>query len=176
MEKKRLLDKKTGMLLGLLGLLLVSGYVNYRMGPADAQLDAQVPVVRIEGARPSPAPTIAEQADAFSAYQTERGEMRAQEIAMLEEIIRDEKSGKDVIAQAQAQKLALISSMEQETNLESLIRAKGFSQVMASAKPGNITIVVGPGALTDAQAIQILDIATRETGEKAENIKIIQTK
>ena len=45
-----------------------------------------------------------------------------------------------------------------------------------SAKPGSVTVVVGGGTLSDAQAVQILDITVDETQQAAEDIKIIQTK
>ena len=95
---------------------------------------------------------------------------------MLDAIIADGSAAKDTVAQAQAQKLALVGCMEKETSLESILKAKGFENVLVSAKPGSVTVVVGGGALSDAQAVQILDAATRETEEEAENIKIIQTK
>lgn len=178
-KKKSFWDKKTAMLLTLLGLLVVSGYVNYRLGLApDAHISGEVPVVRIEGARPtpSPAPAPSSEKNTFSAYQQDRATTRAQEISMLDAIIADESAGKDTVAQAQAQKLALVGCMEKETSLESVLKAKGFENVLVSAKPGSVTVVVGGGALSDAQAVQILDVATRETEEAAENIKIIQTK
>ncbi len=180
MEKKKgFWDKKTAMLLTLLGLLVVSGYVNYRLGfTPDPKVSGEVPVVRIEGARPSPqpSPTPSGEENTFAAYQQDRTTTRAQEISMLDAIIADESAGKDTIAQAQAQKLALVACMEKETGLETLLKAKGFEDVIVSAKPGAVSIVVKSGALSDAQAVQILDVATRETQEKAENIKIIQTK
>lgn len=178
MEKKKrgFLDGKTAMLLTLLGLLVVSGYINYRKA-ATEPIGGEVSVVRIEGERPTtqPSPTPAVQ-DTFAAYQQERASARAQELSMLEEIIADESAGAETIAQAQAQKLALVQSMETETSLEALLKARGFESTLVSAKPGSVTVVVGGGTLSDAQAVQILDITVDETQQAAEDIKIIQTK
>ena len=175
-KKKGFLDGKTTMLLTLLGLLVVSGYVNYRK-TATEPIGGEVSVVRIEGERPTaqPSPTPEAQ-DTFSAYQQERASARAQELSMLEEIIADESAGAETVAQAQAQKLALVQAMETETSLETLLKARGFESALVSAKPGSVTVVVGGGALSDAQAVQILDIAVDETQQEAEDIKIIQTK
>ena len=178
MEKKKrgFFDGKTAMLLTLLGLLVVSGYINYRKA-ATEPIGGEVSVVRIEGERPTaqPSPTPAAQ-DTFAAYRQERASARAQELSMLEEIIADESAGTETIAQAQAQKLALVQSMETETSLEALLRARGFESALVSAKPGSVTVVVGGGTLSDAQAVQILDITVDETQQAAEDIKIIQTK
>ena len=66
--------------------------------------------------------------------------------------------------------------METETSLEALLKARGFESTLVSAKPGSVTVVVGGGTLSDAQAVQILDITVDETQQAAEDIKIIQTK
>ena len=62
MEKKKrgFLDGKTAMVLTLLGLLVVSGYINYRKA-ATEPIGGEVSVVRIEGERPTaqPSPTPA---------------------------------------------------------------------------------------------------------------------
>ena len=52
MEKKKrgFLDGKTAMLLTLLGLLVVSGYINYRKA-ATEPIGGEVSVVRIEGGK-----------------------------------------------------------------------------------------------------------------------------
>ena len=72
-----------------------------------------------------------------------------------------------------AQKLALVNNMEKEFTIESLIRAKGFRDAAVTFHGGSVNVVVDCETLTDEQVAQILDIVQRETGESAENVKVI---
>lgn len=62
--------------------------------------------------------------------------------------------------------------MEMEVTIENLVRAKGFDEVIVSLHAGSVNVIVGETELTDEQVAQILDIVLRETGEKAENVKV----
>ena len=81
----------------------------------------------------------------------------------------------ETLSDAQKHKLDLVNAMETELTVENLVRAKGFSDVIVSIHDGNVNVVVGAGKLTDEQVAQILDIVLRETGKRAENVKISTT-
>lgn len=178
---KKRMTRRTSILLTLLGLLVISSYANYRIGAENASIQTELPVIRVQGNKPTAEPTqspIENKVDenSFAAYRTQRVESRAQEIRMLDEMIADNNAAADTMEQARLQKLALVRSMEQETTLEGLLKAKGFEDVLVSARSGSITVVIKQESLTSAQATQILEMATRETGEEARNVKIIPTK
>lgn len=109
----------------------------------------------------------------FSDFRVQRDSVRNQEIAYLNEIITDESSDKDSLKDAQDQKIEITRVMEQEMLIEGMIKAKGFEDAVVTIHNGSVNVVVKQAEITSAQAAQILDIVSRETGESADNIKII---
>jgi stage III sporulation protein AH len=112
----------------------------------------------------------------FVDYITERDKKRTDEVKYLDSIINDTKTDADTKKTAQKQKADIALSMEKELSIENLMKAKGFEKVAVVYSSGAVNIIVGKSELTDAEVAQILDIAKTETGEKAENIKIIPVK
>lgn len=107
----------------------------------------------------------------FEAYRLERDEVRTQELAYLDAIVA-QGADNETLNDAQQQKLTLIANMETELTVEGLIKAKGFSDVVVSFHSGSVNVIVGANALSDEEVAQILDIILRETGEKAENVRV----
>ncbi|MCL2545325.1 MAG: SpoIIIAH-like family protein [Clostridia bacterium] len=177
---KKGISRRTTVLLALLVLLAASSYANYRMSTSVGALQTDLPVLRILGSAPAPEPTKApvqpQMENSFSAYREQRSASRAQEIRMLDEMIGDNRGSGASAEEARGQKLALVRSMEQETALEGLLKAKGFEDALVSSRPGSVSVVIKRESLTEAEAVQIMELAMRETGEEARNIKIIPTR
>jgi len=175
---KKGFSRRTSVLFTLLALLVVSSYANYRMSANSAALETDLPVLRILGSEPTSEPTKAQEqvANSFADYREQRSSSRAQEIRMLDEMIGDPDSSGNAAEEARAQKLSLVRSMEQESTLEGLLKAKGFEDALVSSRVGSVSVVIKGESLTEAQAVQIMEITMRETGEEARNIKIIPTK
>ena len=76
-------------------------------------------------------------------------------------------------AEAQDQLLQLTQIMEKELGVEGLIKAKGFDDVIVMLQENSVNVVVDKKDLSSEEVAQILDIVRRETGQEAENIKII---
>lgn len=70
----------------------------------------------------------------------------------------------------------LVNQTEVENKIESLIKAKGFSECVAFLDKDKANIVVKSEGLTQEQAAQIKDIVLREGNVKAENIRIVEVK
>lgn len=115
----------------------------------------------------------ADDMDYFAAFRAERDAVRATEIEYLDEVIAVSYSDAETLADAQAQKLALVENMEAEFTIENLLRAKGFSDAAVTFHKGSVNVVVDCPQLSSEQVAQILDVVTRETGESADNIKIL---
>ena len=177
---KKGLSRRSTVLLTLLALLVASSYANYRMSTGSAATETDLPVLRIFGPAPTPEPTsqpgALREENTFAAYREQRSASRVQEIQMLDEMIDDNRGSGAAAEEARAQKLALVRSMEQESTLEGLLKARGFEDALASSRPGSVTVVIMREAITEAEAAQIMELAMRETGEPARNIKIIPTK
>lgn len=165
--------KKYAVLL-VAGILLAGAvYVNVRLNSGVKEGDAEQAALEAE------APEIAlEQVgdagtDYFEAFREERNAVRTSEIGYLDEVIAVSYSDAETLADAQAQKLALIENMEAEFTIESLLKAKGFADAAVTFHKGSVNVVVDSEELTSEKVAQILDIVQRETGESADNIKII---
>ena len=75
---------------------------------------------------------------------------------------------------ALAQISALAGIMEAESNIESLIVAKGFEECVAVISDGSVSIVVKSDGLKPAQISQINEIVYEQAGIKPVNVKIIE--
>lgn len=112
----------------------------------------------------------------FVDYVAERNTQRTNEVKYLDSIINDTKTDANTLKTAQKQKEDIATSMEKELTMENLLKAKGFEKVAAVYHPGSVSVIIGKAELTEAEVAQILDVARRETGEKAENIRVIPVK
>ncbi len=112
----------------------------------------------------------------FTDYVTERETQRTDELSYLDSVINDKDTDAATKKTAQEQKTAIAKSMEVEMTVENLLKAKSFEKVAVLYHTGSVNIVVGAEELTDAQVAQILDVVRAETGESAQNIKIIPVK
>ena len=98
---------------------------------------------------------------------------RDEAVEMLEDILNDAEADSAVKEAAVSEASAIAQNILKETNIESLVAAKGFSECVAYINDSTCTIVVN-GDMEDAQnALIVRDIAAAETGFSADQIKII---
>lgn len=166
--------KKYGLLLAA-GLLLAGAiYANLRLnGEAAEEVPSSALAQEAQEAAVESPEVSAAGDDYFETFRTERDAVRATEIEYLDEVIAVSYSDAETLADAQAQKMALVENMEAEFTIENLLRAKGFADAAVTFHKGSVNVVVDSPALSSEQVAQILDIVKRETGESADNIKIV---
>ena len=151
--------KKVLVLSGFCVLLLVTGGVNILVNNlATEDVSAQV----------------SSNATFFSNYRDDRQETRNQEMLYLDAIIASEATSSEARDAAQAEKLQLVKNMEVALNLESLIIAKGFEDVVVATSSNNISVMVETNGLTATEVAQIVDIVTTNSEYSIDNIKIIE--
>lgn len=151
--------KKVLVLSGFCVLLLVTGGVNILVNNlATEDVSAQV----------------SSNATFFSNYRDDRQETRNQEMLYLDAIIASEATSSEARDAAQAEKLQLVKNMEVALNLESLIIAKGFEDVVVATSSSNISVMVETNGLTATEVAQIVDIVTTNSEYSIDNIKIIE--
>ena len=114
--------------------------------------------------------------DYFAVFREDREQVRKLEMEYLDEVIAASASDDETLADAQGQKLTLVENMEKEFTVESLIKAKGFEDAAVTFHAGTVNVVVKADELSDKQVAQILEITKKETGEPAENIKVMTGK
>ncbi len=181
---------------GLVVLLVLTGYLNYRLNLTDADGGEPVEEVMAPMGEPLPAPPDMEpvatpamsievgfdpgqealsmtSAGFFATFRTNRDATRTMEIEMLDSIIASSSASEEQVSDAHAQKLSIVDSMEKEMTVESLIKAKGFSDAAVTIHRGSVNAVIDKPVLSEAEVAQVLDICVRETGESVGNIKIM---
>ena len=109
----------------------------------------------------------------FVDYRTERQNTRKEEIEYIREILDNPESDLEIKKEAQAQLLEITNSMEKELSMEALIKAKGFNEAVVIMHRDSVNVIVDKQELKPEEVAQILDIVKRESGQEAENIKII---
>jgi stage III sporulation protein AH len=86
------------------------------------------------------------------------------------------KSDSSAVADATARSNQIASNIEAESNMESLIRAKGFADCVVVMGEGNVSVVVKTDGLLASDTVQIQEILEQNSGFSLENIKIIEVK
>lgn len=169
--------KQIWVVVGLVALLVLTGYLNYLANAPKDDQTAQLPLATDLAAGPDGDGTaVSAAANFFADFRAERTSMRAQEIEYFDSIIANQSSAAETVNAAQLQKMELASAMEKEVTIEGILKAKGFTDVVVTYHTGSVNVVVDQAEVTDAQVAQVLELVTRETGEPAANIKIVPTR
>lgn len=111
----------------------------------------------------------------FSTYRSERTTTRNEEILQLDSVISLYEAGTEKYETATTMKMDLVSTMEQELILESMIKSLGFSDcvVSLSSSSDNINVFINSSELNYDTALQIYNMLKNETGVVAGNIIIM---
>lgn len=163
------MKKNYGILIGLTVLLIVAVFVNVRIN--QNALNSPRPTLGIGALSTSPQEEVYTE-QYFETFREDRENMREKELSYLETIILHDQTDAETLQDAQQQKLAIVDGMEKEFTVESLLKAKGFSDAAVTFHKGSVNVIIKTKELSDQEVAQILDIVCRETGEEANNIKI----
>ena len=115
----------------------------------------------------------------FTTYRETRQSERNQEILYLDSVIAME--GEEFVDARQTavnQKLKLVEIMEKELLLESLLKAKGYEDVIVSVglTNDNINVVVKADEITREDTAKIYSTIKNETNTSSDMVKILSTK
>lgn len=116
------------------------------------------------------------EADYFETAVKEREEALLKAEELVEETLKGENITDEQRENALGTVKALASRIEKESNIETLLKGKGFEKAVAVIGDKGINIVVKSDGLTTAQTLQIQDIVTGETDIGIGNIKIVAVK
>ena len=112
--------------------------------------------------------------DALTGFRTEREQLRAAQKAQLNEIIYGAGADAESQALARRQLLALMAREASEQDIEGILKARGFEDVLASVGEQSANILVRTqAALARGEIAVILDLVLRQTGLTGGNVKII---
>lgn len=108
----------------------------------------------------------------FAEYKLERERMRSRQVELLQNFAYDAQSDSERRAQFQNELHALIEKMSRETEIENLLKAKGYLDGLVIFDQDAVTVVV-PVTLTREEASRIGDLVQRMTGIRLEKITIV---
>ena len=113
----------------------------------------------------------------FSKAKSNRQKARDEATEMIKEILEDSKSSEQAKSQAIKQASDVAKNIEQESNIESLIKAKGITDCLAFIQNDECSVVVGGGeTLNENLAVAIKDIIAGQGGISPDKIKIVEAK
>lgn len=104
-----------------------------------------------------------------------RQNARDQAIELLENIVQDVEADSEAKDSALTQASAIADNIMEETNIENLLSAKGFSESVAYISNGECNVVVS-GEIQESDGLIIQEIVMAQTGLTADKIKIVSTK
>lgn len=156
----------------LLVLLVVAGYLNWSYNQDKASQTAQGKILG-EAAYVNSDVNVPEN-DYFAMGRIEREKAREQSKEILNELINNPNTDQEAKTKAQDSIIALAKAVDDESACETLLRNKGFTDVMVSINEENATVSVKTEGLIPSQIAQIHEVVTSETGLGADKIKIFQ--
>ncbi len=111
----------------------------------------------------------------FIEYRIERDKARSEQISIFREMVNnpntDEATKKDV----QNKMLDLTAKMEKEMEIESLIRARGFTDALAYIHDESVDVIIQTKEhLNKGEVAQIGDIIVKTTGLNFDDVTIIE--
>lgn len=168
------LGKRNLVIIGAVLLIGLAVYLNYtwyynpldNIGYGDNNMQDQV------GNNPTGGDSTAE--SYFTATQISREKARGEALDVLQTVV----DSADALPETKDAALADISrialDMEQESNIETLVLAKGFSNCVAVINGDSISVIVESDGLLPNEVAQIKEIVYEQTGIKPASIKIIE--
>lgn len=108
----------------------------------------------------------------LSAARLLKEQTRARNKEVLQEIVNNEILDSAQKEEAVVNMVAMTDRSEKEMEAEILLSAKGFTETVVSIGDDSVDVVVCAETLNDAQLAQIMDIVTRKTQIKEENVII----
>lgn len=109
----------------------------------------------------------------FTATQVSRQRARDEALEVLQSVVDNPEATEAVKTEALAEISAIADEIQQESNIESLITAKGFDECVAVLNGDTASIVVSAEELQVAQIAQINTIVYEQTGILPSGITII---
>lgn len=173
----KFLQRKQIIVLSLVLMLVIAGYLQYSYNKSSqfseedsAQIGDAVYVDNLDvtasdiAKEDQKTATASKEANNFFAQaKIDRDVVRGKDIETIKGITDDQLASKEAKAKAQDKMLKIVEISQKEENIETLIKSKGFSDVVALfADDGSVDIVIKAPAISNADAAKIADIVIRQ--------------
>ena len=110
----------------------------------------------------------------FEEFRQERERVRKLETVQLTALMNDEGADQEIRLEAGHALNDLMLFMEQEATMEGILKMRGHTDAVVTVHASSVNVVIYQGALGKNEAAFILDLALRETGQAAGNVKILE--
>ena len=110
--------------------------------------------------------------DYFAQARLNREQARTEALDVIKEMMNDVKATDEIKQQAAEKAAAIAAAIEQESKIESLIKAKGFADCVVYIEEENCNVVVKSEGLKPQESVQITEIVTNQSNIVAQNISI----
>ena len=114
-----------------------------------------------------------EENDYFTTVALSRRQSRDEAIDLLTIAIESESTDEATRADAEARIARIATDIQNEANIETLVKAKGFEECVAIISDGAVSVIVRADSLQANEAAQIIAIVYETTGISPENISIV---
>ena len=111
--------------------------------------------------------------DYFTATVLSRQQSRDEAIDVLTLISSSEDADAETKAEAQAKISKIALDIQNEANIEALVKAKGFEDCVAVIGEDSVSVIVKAESLQAKETAQILSIVYETTGVEPQNVSII---
>lgn len=156
------INRKMIVIASMVLLLLVTGYINFKLAAAPAdKTDTGGDVTT---------------GNFFTDFRVKREQTREQELAYIDSVIANANTDQQTLSEAQMMKLDMTGIMETELKVEGLLKAKGFSDAVVTVGDDSVNVVIKKETLSQNEVAQILEVVKTETKMVTKNIKIIPSK
>ncbi len=108
----------------------------------------------------------------FDKARQNRAAARGEALELLEDMLDDVKVTDEIRREVLERTAQIARAIEQESDIESLIVAKGFGDCVVYIDGENANVVVQAESLTSQQALQITEIVVDQSDVPAQNVKI----
>lgn len=119
---------------------------------------------------------ISENESYFAMAQIDRTRARDEALEVLYQITASTDATEEAKKTAYERIELLSARIEQEANIETLVKSKGFAECVAVIDDEKVSVIVSSDGLIDSELSQILSIVYEQSGILPENIHVIEKK
>lgn len=157
----------------LIGAAIVVNYILYSQPETkNPQLDVDLDNTNIQDTLDQDANT----SDYFSQTVLSRQQARDEALEVLQSVAQSSSALPEAVEAAHADIAQIAKDIENESKIETIIRAKGFEECIAVISDNQATVIVKTDGLLASQVAQINEIVYEQSGILPTNLKIIEKK
>ena len=118
---------------------------------------------------------VIQTANYFTTYRSERTSKRSEELLQIDSILANNEAGTDIYENAVDMKLKIVSIMENELVIETMIKSLGFRDAVVSIgmESQNVNVFINTDELDSNSALAIYNLLVNELGVPCTNVIIM---